>query len=82
MRIKKEGKVFVAVDEKTNTATQGKTRKEAERKLKEALALYYDDDKLEFKPEYVKMIKRIEKNAKYIPIKNVKEWFRKIAEEG
>jgi predicted RNase H-like HicB family nuclease len=81
MKIRKDGKVYVAIDEKTNTATQGKTRKEAERKLKEALVLYYDD-KLEFRPEYVEKIKRIEKNAKFIPIKNVKEWFKKIAEEG
>jgi hypothetical protein len=47
--------------------------------LDAAIERYFD--KLEFKPEYVKKIKRIEKNAKYIPIKNVKEWFRKIAEE-
>jgi len=80
MKIKKEGKVFVAIDEETKISAKGRSRKEAERKLQEAVENHFD--KLEFKPEFVKRIKRIEKNAKYIPIKNVKEWFRKIAEEG
>jgi len=83
MKITKEGKWYVAVDDKTNVATQAKTRKEAEKKLKEALALYYeDDDKWKLRPEYVEKIKKIEKKGKFIPIKNVKEWFRKMAEEG
>jgi hypothetical protein len=35
----------------------------------------------QFRPEYVRKIKRIEKTAKYIPVKNVKEYLEKLAEE-
>jgi predicted RNase H-like HicB family nuclease len=80
MKITKDGKMYVAVDEETKISAKGMTRKEAERKLQAAIERYFD--KLEFKPEFVKRIKNIEKNAKFIHVKNMDEWFRKIAEEG
>jgi predicted RNase H-like HicB family nuclease len=83
MKITKDGKVYVAVDEKTNTATQGRTRKEAERNLEEALELYYENDNIwKLRPEYVKKIKRIEKRGKFVHFKNVDELFKKSAKKG
>jgi hypothetical protein len=35
----------------------------------------------QFRPEYVRKIKRIEKTAKYIPVKNVREYLEKLAGE-
>ena len=35
----------------------------------------------QFKPEYIKKIKRIEKTAKFIPVKDLDSYFKKLAEE-
>jgi hypothetical protein len=43
----------------------------------------YEEELLEpeFRPEYIKKIKRIEKTAKFIPVKNLDSYFKKLAEE-
>ena len=79
MKIKKEGKVFVAIDEETNISAKGRSREEAERKLEKAIDCHFD--KLEFKPEFVKRIKQIEKRAKFVKL-DIDEVFQKAAEEG
>lgn len=79
MQIKKKGKVFVAIDEETKLSAKGRSRKEAERKLEKAIDCHFD--KLEFKPEFVKRIKQIEKRAKFVKL-DIDEVFRKAAEEG
>jgi hypothetical protein len=35
----------------------------------------------QFRPEYIKKIKRIEKTAKFIPVKDVRSYLKKLAEE-
>lgn len=42
----KEGKWFVAKSLEVEVASQGKTKKDALENLKEALALYFEDEKL------------------------------------